>query len=103
MADRSVGVEQVVQVPPSDFLTLLSTNHFGHRILNLPPRDLFGVLDVGEVDHSHRPGRIVSQVHVMAIDERTMYTSGYCGCVVGNQFRTRRVGRIVKRYSVLTV
>ena len=94
---------EIVNVSSSDLFAFLRADRRRLADLGLPARDFFRVLHVREIDHSHRAGCIVGEVNVVIIDERAMNAAGDSCRVFRDQFRMSRIGRIVKRDSVLSI
>ena len=44
----------------------------GQRVLGLPARDFFRVLNVGEIDHAHRARCVVGQINIVTVNERAV-------------------------------
>ena len=92
-----------MQITTGNLFAFFGANHRSRRIFGLPASDLFRIFHVRKIDHAHRAGGIVSQVNVMFVDKRAMHAPGDgCG-VFRNQFRMRRIGRVVERDAVLAV
>src|SRR6185503_2958346 len=94
---------KIVNVTSGYLIAFFGFDRGGHLRLGLPARDLFRVLHVLEIDHAHRTRRIVCQVNVMTVDERTVNPTADSGRVFRDELRVRGIRRVVKRDPVLSI
>src|SRR5215216_3596676 len=86
----------IVNVSPGYCFPFVCADGCSKRILSLPARYFFRVLDVREIDHAQRAGRVIGEVNVVLVDKRTMNAAGD-GCrVFRNQFWMCWIGRVVE-------